>query len=103
MAYGSNIKWTEISRTNEGIQYLDKDSTEIKGEGIVKIATKYLKINPNTLEEIEENNYVTEINCLTNQLKDISINSKKNSTAKWEIANGDKLLNDLILDACKNV
>ena len=35
--------------------------------------------------------------------KDISLNGKKNLNAKWEASNGDKLLDDLILDSCKNV
>ena len=44
-----------------------------------------------------------EINCLTNKFKDISVNGKKNLTAKWEDPNGDKLLDDVISDSCKNV
>ena len=43
------------------------------------------------------------INCLTNKFKDISVNGKKNLTAKWQDPKGDKLLDDLILDSCKNV
>ena len=43
-----------------------------------------------------------EINCLTNEFKDISVNGKKNLTAKWEGTNGDKLLEDVILDSCEN-
>ncbi len=44
-----------------------------------------------------------EINCLTNKFKDISVNGKKNISAKWEYPNGDKLINDVISDICKNV
>ncbi len=43
------------------------------------------------------------INCLTYKFKDISVNGKKNLTAKWEGPNGDKILDDVILDSCKNV
>ena len=42
------------------------------------------------------------INCLTNKFKDISVNGKKNLTAKWEDPHGDKLLDDLISDICEN-
>ena len=43
------------------------------------------------------------ISSLTNKFKDISVNGKKNLTAKWEDPKGDKLLDDLISDTCENV
>ena len=103
MAYAANINWIEVSKTPEGIQYLDRDSINIKGKGILELTTKYLKIDSNTSTGIEENIYTMEINCLTNKFKDISVNGKKNLTAKWEDPNGDKLLDDVITDGCENV
>ena len=101
--YGANNNWVELSKTPAGIQYLDSDSLIIKGGKIIEITTKYLKIDPRSLKGIEENIYVMKINCLTNEFKDISVNGKKNLTAKWQASNGDKLLDDVILDSCKNV
>ena len=103
IVYGSNINWVEVSKTHAGIQYLDNDSINNKGKGIIEITTKYLKIDTNTSKEIEENIYIMKINCLTYKFKDISVNGKKNLTAKWEGPNGDKLLNDVISDICENV
>ena len=103
IVYGANSNWVEVSKTAAGIQYLEEDSLIIKGKGIIEITTKYSKIDPESLKEIEENIYAMKINCLTNQFKDISVNGKKNLTAKWQASNGDKLLDDVILDSCKNV
>ena len=103
IVYGANSNWVEVSKTASGIQYLEEDSLIIKGKGIIEITTKYSKIDPESLKEIEENIYAMEINCLTNKFKDISVNGKKNLTAKWQASNGDKLLDDVILDSCKNV
>ena len=103
IVYGANINWHEVSKTPAGVQYLDRDSIEIKGKGIIELTTKYLKIDSNTSKEIEENIYTMEINCLTNKFKDISVNGKKNLSAKWEDPNGDKLLDDVISDSCENV
>ena len=103
IVYGTNINWHEVSKTTAGIQYLDRDSIYIKGKGIIELTTKYLKIDSNTSKDIEENIYTMEINCLTNKFKDISVNGKKNLTAKWEDPNGDKLLDDVITDGCENV
>ena len=103
LVYGANNNWIEVSKTPAGIQYLDTDSLIIKGKGIIEITTKYSKIDPESLKEIEENIYAMKINCLTNEFKDISVNGKKNLTAKWQVSNGDKLLDDVILDSCKNV
>ena len=103
IVYGANSNWLEVSKTAAGIQYLEEDSLIIKGKGIIEITTKYSKIDPESLKEIEENIYAMKINCLTNEFKDISVNGKKNLTAKWQVSNGDKLLDDVILDSCKNV
>lgn len=103
LVFGANYNWIEVSKTSAGVQYLDRDSLNIKDNGTIEITTKYLKIDTNSLKKIEENIYVMRINCLTNEFKDISVNGKINLTAKWEAPKGDKLLDDVILDSCKNV
>ncbi len=103
IVYGANNNWIEVSRTPAGIQYLKGDSLIIKGRGIIEITTKYLKIDPESFKGIEENIYSMRINCFTNEFKDISVNGKKEITARWQVSNGDKLLDDVILDSCKNV
>ncbi len=103
LVYGASISWVEVSKTSAGIQYLDRDSIDIKEEGIIELKTKYLKTETNNAKKMEENIYIMQINCLTTKFKDISVNGKKNLTAKWEDPNGDKLLDDLISDSCKNV
>ena len=103
VAFGADNNWIEVSKTNLGIQYLDRDRLNIKDKEIIEVRTKYLKINPNSSNENEEKIYIMRINCLTNKYKDISVNGKSNLRAKWEEPNGDKLINDVISDSCKNV
>ena len=103
VVYGANTNWVEVSRTSAGVQYLDIDSIDIEEKGIIELTTKYIKIAPSTSKEIEENIYIMKINCMTNKFKDISVNGKKNLSAKWEDPNGDKLLDDVISDSCENV
>ena len=103
IVYGANTNWVEVSRTTAGVQYLDIDSIDIEEKGIIELTTKYIKIAPSTSKEIEENIYIMKINCMTNKFKDISVNGKKNLSAKWEDPNGDKLLDDVISDSCENV
>ena len=103
IVYGANTNWVEVSRTTTGVQYLDRDSIDIEEKGIIELTTKYIKIAPSTSKEIEENIYIMKINCMTNKFKDISVNGKKNLSAKWEDPNGDKLLDDVISDSCENV
>ena len=103
IVYGANTNWVEVSQTPTGVQYLDIDSINIKEKGIIELTTKYIKIAPSTSKEIEENIYIMKINCMTNKFKDISVNGKKNLSAKWEDPNGDKLLDDVISDSCENV
>ena len=103
IVYGANTNWVEVSRTPMGVQYLDRDSINTEEKGIIELTTKYIKIAPSTSKEIEENIYIMKINCMTNKFKDISVNGKKNFSAKWEDPNGDKLLHDVVLDSCENV
>ena len=103
IVYGANTNWVEVSQTPTGVQYLDRDSINIEEKGIIELTTKYIKIAPSTSKEIEENIYIMKINCMTNKFKDISVNGKKNLSAKWEDPNGDKLIDDVISDSCENV
>ena len=103
IVYGANTNWVEVSQSPTGWQYLDRDSINIEEKGIIELTTKYIKIAPSTSKEIEENIYIMKINCMTNKFKDISVNGKKNLSAKWEDPNGDKLLDDVISDSCENV
>ena len=103
IVYGADINWFEVSRTAAGVQYLDIDSIDIEEKGIIELTTKYIKIDSSTSKKIEENIYIMKINCMTNKFKDISVNGKKNLSAKWEDPNGDKLLDDVISDSCENV
>ena len=103
IVYGADINWVEVSRMPAGVQYLDRDSIDIEEKGIIELTTKYIKIDSSTSKEIEENIYIMKINCMTNKFKDISVNGKKNLSAKWEDPNGDKLLDDVISDSCENV
>ena len=103
IVYGVDINWFEVSRTAAGVQYLDRDSIDIEEKGIIELTTKYIKIDPSTSKVIDENIYIMKINCITNKFKDISVNGKKNLSAKWEDPNGDKLLDDVISVSCKNV
>ena len=103
IVYGADINWFEVSRTAAGVQYLDRDSIDIEEKGIIELTTKYIKIDSSTSKEIEENIYIMKINCMTNKFKDISVNGKKNLSAKWEDPNGDKLLDDVISNSCENV
>ena len=100
--YAANNNWIEVSKTEEGIQLIDYNYKNIKDKKIIEVKTKYLKIDPITTKTIEENTYIMKINCIANTYKDISINGKKNSLAKWEDPNGDKLINDVISNSCKN-
>ena len=103
MLPGANTNWVQVSKTPAGIQYLDRESIDVKGKGIIELTTKYIIIDTNSSNKIEENIYKMRINCLTNKFKDISVNGKKNLTTKWEDPNGDKLLNDVISDSCESV
>ena len=103
MVYADSNNWVEVSKTKAGTQYLDIYSIKNEDNGEIEVLTKYLKIDTYNSKEIEEIIYTMKINCLTNKFKDISVNGKKNLRALWEETNGDKLINDVISDSCKNV
>ena len=103
VAYGIKSNWTEISKTEFGIQYLDKDSLTNKEKGVIEIKTKYLRMDINNAKKVEENIYIMRINCINNRYKDISVNGNIKIGANWEDPNGDKLINDVITESCKNV
>ena len=78
---------------------MDKDSLINKDNGLIEITTKYLKKDAKDPENIQQYIYTMKINCLTNKYKDVSVNGKINSSAKWEAPNGDKLINNVITES----
>ena len=74
-----------------------------KDKGTIEISTKYIKIYSYNSKRIEENIYPMRINCFSYKFKDISVNGKKYSRVKCEDPKGDKMINDVISDSCKNV
>ena len=103
IVYAANYNCFEVSKTNAGIQYLDMGNIKNKDKCVIEISTKSLKIDTYNSNKIEDNIYTMRINCLTHKFKDISVNGKNNLKAKWEELNGDKLINDVISESCKNV
>ena len=101
-AIGLESNWLEVKQTIDGRQFWDRNSLIKKEEGVIEISTKYLRLNSNNSEVLEENIYLMAIDCINKKYKDISINGKRNSKSNWDISKGDTLINEVISDSCKN-
>ncbi len=44
----AHTNWVEVIKIPNGIQYLDRDSIDIKGKGIIELTTKYIKVDSST-------------------------------------------------------
>ena len=85
-----------MHKTTEGNQYSDKD------QGVIEIKTKFLKLDDSNSDKFEVNIYTMDINYLTNEYKDVSVNGKNNLNSKGEDPNGGKIINDVMTESCRH-
>ena len=98
-------KWIEVPRSEFGQQFWDKNSIQNNVDGSIRIQSKFVANSGDI--EIQEILYTMEINCKENTFRDISTGSKKlyefkNKNSKWNNPKGDKLINGVIYQVCRD-
>ncbi len=92
--------WEKVASTNDGIQYIEKESIKYDNKGILSVLTKYSEINPETKEIINTSLYEMKIDCKKRDFKDISVNGKVLPEKGWTDSNNDKLIKKTIIKSC---
>ena len=98
-------KWIEVPRSEFGQQFWDKNSIQNNVDGSIRIQSKFVANSGDI--EIQEILYTMEINCKDNTFRDIATGSKKlyefkNKNSKWNNPKGDKLINGVIYQVCRD-
>ena len=98
-------KWIEVPRSEFGQQFWDKNSIQNNVDGSIRIQSKFIANSGDI--EIQEILYTMEINCKENTFRDISTGSEKlyelkNKNSKWNNPKGDKLINGVIYQVCRD-
>ena len=101
----TNTKWIEVPRSEFGQQFWDKNSIQNNVDGSIRIQSKFVANSGDI--EIQEILYTMEINCKDNTFRDIATGSKKlyefkNKNSKWNNPKGDKLINGVIYQVCRD-
>ncbi len=95
----SGSDWIELQSTNEGEQWIKKDSLQRLSPTKLSIVSRY-RPNQSLNEKNKEIEYTMEIDCLNNLYRDKSVNNIKQLSNDWQSPLGDKLINATILKAC---
>ena len=94
------VDWILLKENQDGKEWLDLGSLKKLNKDEISVLTKFYKNPRKKNKEGNTSLYVTKINCVNKQFKDISINGIPNFNSKWQKTNGDELIEVVIEKAC---
>ncbi len=102
-AFASNINWKEVPSNESGSQWWDTNSLKVINQGNLSVRSKFIPTLTNTsIEASSPNIYVMSIDCNRKLFRDLEVNGISKVNPKWESANGDALINEVINDVCNS-
>ena len=94
------IKWVEVSKTNNEIQFIDINSIKYNNKGLLSVLTKYYKFNLEDQKIVASNSYLIAVDCENRLFSRLPVNGDLSQVKKWEIPNNDKLIKNTIINSC---
>ncbi len=95
-----SYEWHEFYSSNEGRQWLDKDSLVIKRDGTRSVITRFTPSKQKDDNSPKSFIFTMDINCEERIYRDTSINGVPNKQSKWESSNDDKLIEQVMSETC---
>ncbi|AAP99902.1 hypothetical protein EV11_1574 [Prochlorococcus sp. SS52] len=93
-------KWIEVIPSKAGQQWLDKDSLNKITETKISIHTRFRPHSSKNKANLEDIDYIMNIDCLNKLYFDESIDGINQFTKNWKNSEGDLLIDETIESAC---
>ena len=95
-----NVDWLLLKENQDGKEWLDLGSLKKLNGDEISVLTKFYNNPTKKKKEGNTSLYVTKINCVNKQFKDISINGIPNFNSKWQGSSNDQLIDVVINKSC---
>jgi hypothetical protein len=100
MLSAEEIKWLEVSKTNNEVIFIDPSSINYDNRGFLSIITKQSEIDPEDQEILNTDSYLMAIDCDNRLYSRLPVTGDIKQVKNWETPLNDKLIKKTIINSC---
>ena len=100
MLSAKEIKWLEVSKTNNEVIFIDPSSINYDNRGFLSIITKQSEIDPEDQEILNTDSYLMAIDCDNRLYSRLPVTGDIKQVKNWETSLNDKLIKKTIVNSC---
>ena len=100
MLSAKEIKWLEVSKTNNEVIFIDPSSINYDNRGFLSIMTKQSEIDPEDQEILNTDSYLMAIDCDNRLYSRLPVTGDIKQVKNWKTALNDKLIKKTIINSC---
>tara|TARA_B100001996_G_C18423232_1_gene501510 strand:+ start:100 stop:489 length:390 start_codon:yes stop_codon:yes gene_type:complete len=100
MLSAKEIKWLEVSKTNNEVIFIDPSSINYDNRGFLSVITKQSEIDPEDQEILNTDSYLMAIDCDNRLYSRLPITGDIKQVKNWETPLNDKLIKKTIINSC---
>ncbi len=100
MLSAQEIKWLEVSKTNNEVIFIEPSSINYDNRGFLSVITKQSEVNPEDQEIITTDSYLMAIDCENRLYSKLPLSGDIKQVKNWETPLNDKLIKKTIINSC---
>ncbi len=100
VAIAGPVEWREVPATDAGQQWWDLGSLHYDKDGNLSVLSRFTPAASEDEKPSKGSLYVMHIDCDQKLFRDTSVNGLPRFRAKWNLSNGDGLIDALIDEVC---
>ena len=100
MLSAEEIKWLEVSKTNNEVIFIDPSSINYDNRGFLSVITKQSKIDPEDQEILNTDSYLMAIDCDNRLYSRLPVTGDIKQVKHWETPLNYKLIKKTIINSC---
>ena len=94
------IKWLEVSETNNEVIFIEPSSINYDNRGFLSVITKQSEVDPEDQVIINTESYLMAIDCDNRLYSKLPVNGSIKQVKQWETPLNDKLIKNTIINTC---
>ena len=100
MLSAKEIKWLEVSKTNNEVIFIDPSSINYDNRGFLSVIAKQSEIDPEDQEILNTDSYLMAIDCDNRLYSRLPVTGDIKQVKNWETPLNNKLIKKTIINSC---
>ena len=100
MLSAKEIKWLEVSKTNNEVIFIEPGSINYDNRGFLSVIARQSEIDPEDQEVLNTDSYLVAIDCDNRLYSQLPVTGDIKQVKNWETPLNDKLIKKTIINSC---